>query len=1134
MADKPLELPKGIKTLNNTEADEWMGPYTSKAHAMSIVPVNMRLNRVVRIDDGNGKLERWQWVGGTTEAHLEREGGESITQATETTLGVVKLSTQPIIQDEATTDDETAVTPKKFWFGLQYFLTRPLSWLEKQEIKGGMQFVGTAGEWVNKILRTDGSGNVTGENWDVKEDSSNKKTDIAANIGSNTFFGTIKAWADYFKSGWASLFPSKTTAVNADEIIISDSEDSGKTKRFSFANLVNFFGAKFHSIGGVAFPRNTYGQGALYTPHTGDYLAAATSKFTVTLSKNGGAPTNVPSWALFNNNYDQNYVVADAGESGVVNINFDTKSYRLTQLRGFLVVHCYFTYAPKVPPVVRAKRWTASTGGTETVITLPPPENISVDSAYVVYKYALPDANWLSDIEITFTAKDDKFASAASIEYYPISPHRLEDLPVLSNYPETNRMYRTIEFRDSNNVTRAKISPNGAAEFSNVKENGQNLVDKYEPKIATKNTAFNKNFGTTAGTVAEGNDSRFHSHSNKSVLDGITAGKVTSWDGKADAANVYTKTEVDAKVSSVYKIKGSVATVAALPTTGNVIGDVYNVIATGQNYVWVGGTDGDLGNGWDSLGGSVDLSGYYTKVESLDKFEPKIVSKNDAFNKKFGEDADNVARGNHTHNLSSLNNDVNFQTYDDVDTVVREAIADLKAGVSTEGDTLKKLYDLIISSLTEIHVDNIPERDNLNITKLPTNVFVLDDGDGRWALYKATATGINASFVKISDPDLLNAVMSASQIKSAYESNPNTNAFSNVYKNRLEYIATLAEADQVQNSGQDRTYNVNGRELLIGNALLLTLQTILGTGLKLKNNGEVEVLSTNQLAAKFKRGNGVRLYNTDGKELTLHNEAATQDISIKVPDEGGSRFMATREWVELTKYAYENIADGEDLNDYRTSGLFNLNRDYSYYANTPTQGDAFVFALLRITKIDGGAVQEIIGLDTANDRLNTFKRFYNKEYDYWTEWQKTITSNEVSDTQMYNWTIAYNAMTSLQNGVAKYTKTTGASYNVLPTDYIVSILGGTTTSIYLPSIANIPNGKTYKFCFYGDFSGNDYSSSDTSIYAASGEKIHSPSNDNIFNWVLLSPGTPSSTRIGELQLLKDSTGWIILSFSGGW
>lgn len=87
-----------------------------------------------------------------------------------------------------------------------------------------------------------------------------------------------------------------------------------------------------------------------------------------------------------------------------------------------------------------------------------------------------------------------------------------------------------------------------------------------------------------------------------------------------DLTNYYTKTEVDAKLSSVYRIMPSVNTVGDLPQTGNVLGDTRNVRDTGMNYVWVGGTGGDLGNGWDSLGGVVDMSEYYTKTESDGRF----------------------------------------------------------------------------------------------------------------------------------------------------------------------------------------------------------------------------------------------------------------------------------------------------------------------------------------------------------------------------------------------------------------------------------------------------------------------------------------------------------------------------------
>lgn len=70
------------------------------------------------------------------------------------------------------------------------------------------------------------------------------------------------------------------------------------------------------------------------------------------------------------------------------------------------------------------------------------------------------------------------------------------------------------------------------------------------------------------------------------------------------------KKYVDDKVASVYKIKGSVANFAALPSSGQASGDVWNLISTGENYVWVL----DLNNtglpGWDKFSGVVDLSGY--------------------------------------------------------------------------------------------------------------------------------------------------------------------------------------------------------------------------------------------------------------------------------------------------------------------------------------------------------------------------------------------------------------------------------------------------------------------------------------------------------------------------------------------
>lgn len=61
---------------------------------------------------------------------------------------------------------------------------------------------------------------------------------------------------------------------------------------------------------------------------------------------------------------------------------------------------------------------------------------------------------------------------------------------------------------------------------------------------------------------------------------------------------------IAAAVASAYVYKGSVATVADLPASGNTAGDVYDVQATGVNYAWTG-------TAWDALGSYVDTSAFW-------------------------------------------------------------------------------------------------------------------------------------------------------------------------------------------------------------------------------------------------------------------------------------------------------------------------------------------------------------------------------------------------------------------------------------------------------------------------------------------------------------------------------------------
>lgn len=113
---------------------------------------------------------------------------------------------------------------------------------------------------------------------------------------------------------------------------------------------------------------------------------------------------------------------------------------------------------------------------------------------------------------------------------------------------------------------------------------------------------------TTSGTPIAETDT---------VLSGL--GKLQAQvNNKADSAttlsgygitDAYTKTEIDGMVSAGMHYKGTVASVSALPATGNKVGDLYNVTDTGANYAW-------SGTAWDKLSENIDLSGLAFKAEA--------------------------------------------------------------------------------------------------------------------------------------------------------------------------------------------------------------------------------------------------------------------------------------------------------------------------------------------------------------------------------------------------------------------------------------------------------------------------------------------------------------------------------------
>lgn len=90
---------------------------------------------------------------------------------------------------------------------------------------------------------------------------------------------------------------------------------------------------------------------------------------------------------------------------------------------------------------------------------------------------------------------------------------------------------------------------------------------------------------------------------------------------EADVNNPHKVTAAQLGLATVYKYKGSVETYAALPTSSQQVGDVYNVkqadpdhnIEAGDNVAWDGTT-------WDILAGDTDLSGY-AQLNSANTFK---------------------------------------------------------------------------------------------------------------------------------------------------------------------------------------------------------------------------------------------------------------------------------------------------------------------------------------------------------------------------------------------------------------------------------------------------------------------------------------------------------------------------------
>lgn len=230
----------------------------------------------------------------------------------------------------------------------------------------------------------------------------------------------------------------------------------------------------------------------------------------------------------------------------------------------------------------------------------------TADAAQKAADSAANDAtNALTKAEDALT----KIEQLSVLNYY----NKLTEATDVNTLVDIHRWY----LQASNNPNAPETNPG----FLNVDNDYNDSVCKQLWVSETTGATYNR-----FGQIVENSDpatvsswSEWYKLATKADIDGTTTTLTKRIDTvannlathKADFNNPHKVTAEQLGLTTVYQYKGSVATYTNLPTTGQKVGDVWNVetadpdhgIKAGDNVAWDGAQ-------WDILGGNHDLSGY--------------------------------------------------------------------------------------------------------------------------------------------------------------------------------------------------------------------------------------------------------------------------------------------------------------------------------------------------------------------------------------------------------------------------------------------------------------------------------------------------------------------------------------------
>ena len=196
-----------------------------------------------------------------------------------------------------------------------------------------------------------------------------------------------------------------------------------------------------------------------------------------------------------------------------------------------------------------------------------------------------------------------------------------------------------LKFTNGNSVF---ITPNLLANVDLTKYAKKEWVEDKNYLTQHQDISGKANTSDLATVAISGN---YNDLSNKPVIPTVP----TNVSDFNNDAGYQTASDVSASIStvlsSVLSYKGTVATISALPSSNNKIGDVYHVTANGSEYAW----DGSI---WEELGSSVDLTDYAT--ENWVENQGYLTEHQDISGKANSEDLAEVATSGSYNDLKDL------------------------------------------------------------------------------------------------------------------------------------------------------------------------------------------------------------------------------------------------------------------------------------------------------------------------------------------------------------------------------------------------------------------------------------------------------------------------------------------------